>query len=162
MTLPTSGPISIGMVAAELGISLPISLGDSRVRALAGVPTGPISLGQLRGKSSNPYTPMALTTTNGTGGPASSDNSGGTVSGQATVSITGGVAPYSIQWTVTDNPGGCTFGSLTNVAVTASHTFTKLSNGSATVLFSVTVTDSTGRSVSRAGVEIDLYWGTAN
>lgn len=160
MTIPASGSISIGMVAAELGIGLPLSLGDSRVRALAGVPSGPISLGQLRGKSA--YTPMTLTTTNGSGGPANTENGGGTVSGQATVAISGGVAPYSIQWAVTDNPGGCTLGSLTNVAVTASHTFTKLSNGSATVMLNVTVTDSTGASVAQSGVEIDLYWGNAN
>lgn len=57
MTLPASGPITLGQVAAELGIGLPLSLGDPRVRALAGVPSGPISLGQLRGKSA--YTAMA-------------------------------------------------------------------------------------------------------
>lgn len=54
MTLPTTGPISIAMVAAELGISSAgLSLGDARVRALAGKPTGPISLGDLRGKSAD-------------------------------------------------------------------------------------------------------------
>lgn len=51
MTLQSVRPISIGNVATELGIGLPLSLGDSRVRTLAGVPSGAISLGQLLGKS---------------------------------------------------------------------------------------------------------------
>lgn len=54
MTLPTTGPISISMVAAELGISSAgLSLGDARVRALAGKPTGPISFSDLRGKTAD-------------------------------------------------------------------------------------------------------------
>lgn len=53
MTLPSSGPISISMVAAELGISAAgLSLNDSRVRALAGKPSGTISMSDLYGKSS--------------------------------------------------------------------------------------------------------------
>lgn len=52
MPLPTTGPINMMMVAAELGISATgLSLNDPRVRALAGKPTGPISLADLRGAS---------------------------------------------------------------------------------------------------------------
>lgn len=160
MTLPASGPISLGMVAAELGISLPLSLGDNRVRALAGNILGSISLGDLYGKSA--YTPMTLTTTNGSGGPASSENSGGTVSGQATVSVSGGSGVSSIQWTVTSNPQSATFGALNAASVSASKTYIKLSNGSATVTLSVSVTDTTGHTATREGVTIDLYWGTSN
>jgi len=50
MTTPT-GNITLGNVATELGIGLPLTIGDARCRALAGVPSGPITLGQLRGKS---------------------------------------------------------------------------------------------------------------
>lgn len=59
MALNPSGPISLGgstagqSVNLELGQSATatISLGDSNVRALAGVPSGPISLDDLHGKS---------------------------------------------------------------------------------------------------------------
>ena len=60
MTLPASGSISLTQVLAELqtanaGRTLPISLGDADVRALAGVPSGAISLSNLYGKTA--YTP---------------------------------------------------------------------------------------------------------
>ena len=43
MALPSSGSISMAQVAAELGISATgLSFNDSRVRALAGVPSGAI------------------------------------------------------------------------------------------------------------------------
>lgn len=51
MALPT-GTISMSQVAAELKISQTgINLNDSRVRALAGKPSGTISMNDLRGKS---------------------------------------------------------------------------------------------------------------
>ena len=53
MALPTTGPISLAQVAAELGRpNTEISLNDADVRALAGKPTGPVTLADLRGKSS--------------------------------------------------------------------------------------------------------------
>lgn len=51
MPLPSSGPISMAQVRAELGGSGPISLGTSNVRSLAGLGSGAISLASLRGKS---------------------------------------------------------------------------------------------------------------
>jgi len=56
MALPTSGPISLGDVNEELGKSstATISLNDSDVRGLAEIPSGEISLGDLRGCSSTP------------------------------------------------------------------------------------------------------------
>ena len=52
MTLPT-GTISMSQVNVELGLSPTalISLNDSAVRALAGVPSGTISMQNLQGKS---------------------------------------------------------------------------------------------------------------
>ena len=45
MTLPSSGTITMAMIATELGISpTGLSLNDSRVRILAGVPSGAISM----------------------------------------------------------------------------------------------------------------------
>lgn len=52
MALPSSGAISMNAVAVELGISSSnLSLNDSRVRGLAGVSSGQISMSSLRGKS---------------------------------------------------------------------------------------------------------------
>lgn len=161
MTLPPAGGINSLEIATELGLGLPFSSIDPRVLALAGKSAPPVTMpADFYGKSA--YTPMTLTTANGSGGPASSENSGGSVSGQATVAISGGTGGYSIQWTVTSNTGGASIGALNGNGVSATKTFTKLSNGSATVLLTVTVTDGTGQSVTRTGVEIDLYWGTAN
>lgn len=80
MALPSSPPITMAQVAAELGISLPLSLGDSRVRALAGKPSGDISMLDLLGKSSvdysiNPINFESVTVnTTSTGGSSSSPN----------------------------------------------------------------------------------------
>ncbi len=51
MTLPITGPMTIGMVAAELGISATgLHMNDARVRALAGRPSSTIALSDMRGK----------------------------------------------------------------------------------------------------------------
>ena len=52
MTLPTTGPISMGQVITELTFQPgQISLGQTNVRALAQKPSGQISMSDLRGKS---------------------------------------------------------------------------------------------------------------
>lgn len=52
MTLQASFPLSMSQVAAELGVSLPLSTGDARVRWLADDVGGDISASQLLGKTS--------------------------------------------------------------------------------------------------------------
>ena len=52
MTIKSSGPISIADIAAELRISAEgLGLGDSRVRALLGHPTGAVYMSSAYGKS---------------------------------------------------------------------------------------------------------------
>lgn len=58
MSLPSAPPISMSQIASELGVSLPLSLTDSRVRQLAGIPSGNISILDLLGKSNTPTTAM--------------------------------------------------------------------------------------------------------
>ena len=59
MPLPTTGPISLSAVAAEIGraAGTAIALGEAAVRNLAGVATGAISLSQLYGKSALSFSP---------------------------------------------------------------------------------------------------------
>ena len=61
MALPTTGNITLLQVATELGVTPPLSLNDSRTRTLAGIPTGNISLNDLRGKSSGPTLTINIT-----------------------------------------------------------------------------------------------------
>lgn len=52
MPLPTSGLISLDMIATELKIpNTNLELGDTRLRLLAGIPTGAISLSDFYGKT---------------------------------------------------------------------------------------------------------------
>ena len=51
MALPSSGPISLKQVRDELKLNSSISLGQQEVRNLANIPSGRISMSDLRGKS---------------------------------------------------------------------------------------------------------------
>lgn len=51
MTLPATGPISLGAIRTELGASGPISLGSPAVRTLLGLGSGTISMNAGHGKS---------------------------------------------------------------------------------------------------------------
>lgn len=61
MTLPASFPLSMSQIAAELGISLPLSLDDSRVLMLAGKTAPPISFSDLLGKAASFTGNVAIT-----------------------------------------------------------------------------------------------------
>lgn len=158
MTLPTSGPISIGMVAAELGIGLPLSLGDPRVRALAGKPSGPISLGDVRGKSAiPPFTVTARDDSN----TADTRFGAGTVSCAPAVNIIGGTGAKTCSWVVLSNPrpAAVTLGSGPSVLI--SYSYRQNETGSAAVALRCTVVDQAGeqRTVDVSGY---LEWGGSN
>lgn len=53
MALPASGPLSASQINVELGraVGAAFSMNDAAVRSLAGKPSGPISFGDLLGKS---------------------------------------------------------------------------------------------------------------
>lgn len=142
MTLPTSGPISLGMVAAELGIPLPLSLGDPRVRALAGKPSGPISLGDLRGKSAVP--PFSLIG-NSASNSANTQFSNGTVSCSPSVTSNGGSGTVSYSWVVLSNPNNATVNLGSGPSVIVSKSYLRNENGYAQVQLRCTATDQTGQ-----------------
>lgn len=101
MTLPASGLISLSDIAVELGKSstTPITLNDSDVRALAGKPTGTVTLpNDFWGKSSDT---IVVTIT-----PSSNHTTSSTVTfgrSSYTVSVTkGGITttPTAFLWSV--------------------------------------------------------------
>lgn len=155
MTLPTSGPITLGQVAAELGIARPLSLGDSRVRSLAGVPSGPISLGQLRGKSAS--TPLNATGTNATGHGGSS-TSNGSVSCSPSVTAGGGTGTITYLWEFISNPDSCSLLNPTSAACTVSHSYVKTSTGTASATLRCTVRDGAGGIVVVNNITASLQW----
>lgn len=68
MALPTSGNITIAMIAAELGVGLPLDLNAANVRTLAGKPTGSVIMPtDFYGKSGNFAGPIIIDTNDPSG-----------------------------------------------------------------------------------------------
>lgn len=88
MALPGSGQITIQMIATELGVSLPLDLNASNVRALAGVPSGSIIMpDHFWGKSS--YDPNPNEIDVGYVGGTDAFYGGGSWQGMNTVTVSG-------------------------------------------------------------------------
>lgn len=98
MTLPTSGIITFADINIELGKSATdsISLNDSDVRSLAGVPSGTIRMSDFYGKSA--AAPLSASIDPDFVSGNCNGNSCTATTGAATVTVIGGNSPYSYQW----------------------------------------------------------------
>lgn len=159
MTLPVSGPLSLGDVLAEIrsenpARALPIALGDADVRALAGKPSGAVSLSDLYGKAS--YTPMTVTALGGSDF-ANSQFGPGTASASATGSVSGGKGAKTYAWVVISTYGNPVIAPGTT-SCSVSKAYTNNSNGEAGATLRLDVQDATGAVASSPQVNITLRW----
>ena len=160
MTLPSSYPISTGHILAELKITnpsrtYPLNLFDADVRALAGVPSGPISMANLLGKSS--YVPMTVTGVNASASFNSAVGAGTAVCNPS-VTVSGGSGGRTYAWSFTSNPNTCTLGSATSQTCSVSKAYGLNATGSASAVLQCSVTDSTSTTVTATGVTANLDW----
>ncbi len=161
MTLPASAPISMTQVMDELRTvtparAYPISLGDADVRALAGVPSGPISLTNLLGKSA--YVAMSGSVPNVSDTAAINPSANYTVNVPVSVMVAGGLAPFSYAWSKVSGDGTAT--AVNAASTTANLLVIRFSIPGDTTgsVVQCIVTDSTGATMTRTGtVTLTLY-----
>lgn len=112
MTLPASGPISLGDVNVELGLSATaqISMNDAAVRALFGVASGGIGMSSGRGKANQFAFTIASNQTNANLRTLAV-NAGWNQTSKVVATINGGVTIYS---TSTGTPAMTVNGSFPN------------------------------------------------
>lgn len=133
MALPSSGSITIAMIATELGVGLPLSLTDTNVRALAGKATGNVVLPtDFYGKSSYDPNPNAINWAD------CSDYNFGTAAAATSATITGINTTITLRLTLTTGSavrrrllvyvGGANV--ISTVAVQSTYDFT-VTNGQA-------------------------------
>jgi hypothetical protein len=152
--IPATGPVSLTDVLTELrtvnpGRALPISLGDADVRALAGIPSGPISLTDLRGKSS--YTPMSGSVPDVADDTPINPSTNYTAHVTVAVVFSGGTAPFTYAWAKVSGDGTVT---AANAASTSANFVVNRFSDSGEILVETvqcTVTDSTGATLVRQG-----------
>lgn len=142
MSLPGSGTLAASQVNGELGraSNAPFSFGDAAVRALAGAPSGPISMAQLRGKSA--YTPMQATANNIDDSTDANNPSPYTGSWSPGVSVSGGNASKTITWAFIDNAGGFTLTVSNGSVGTVTHLVPKF-GFAGTCILRATISDGT-------------------
>lgn len=154
MTLPASAPITLAQVMTELrvvnpGRAYPIALGDADVRALAGVPSGPISLTNLYGKSS--YIAMSGSVSNPSTTAAINPAANYTKTVAVSVSVAGGLAPFSYAWSLVSGDGTVTAANATST--NANFTVNRFADPGdvMSLIAQCIVTDSTGATLTRTG-----------
>lgn len=153
MTLPT-GTIDMNQIAVELGITnVGINLNDSRVRALAGVGSGTISMSNLQGKSS--YTPMY-----NYGAVGTNDNVEGTGYNNSTFNAypyatgpSGGSGGYTYNWVLTAGNAPLASSTLNSKTPQMNYTIGKFGTAYNST-FRCDITDSTGHVVSVNGISV--------
>lgn len=156
MTLPASGSISLGDVMTELrimnpGRAYPIALGDADVRALAGVPSGSISLSNLYGKSS--YIAMSGSVPDV---PDAVRTAGANYTAHIPIAITlyWGLAPFSYDWSKVSGTGGLSAVTAANASSTTADFAIAITSPIGQVRTEVVqciVTDATGATLTRTG-----------
>lgn len=173
MTIRGTPPLSLSDVMAELrtanpGRAYPIAVGDSDVRALAGIASGPIDLGNLYGKTAGvvtppPPTPSPLTVQTQDGsGYATSTNTGGTVSCQVSAAVSGGTGTITHLWEFVSNPGQFTLSNSNSATARVSRTYTRYSSGAADAELRYTARDSAGAVVVAQPVIANLEWNSGD
>lgn len=153
MTIPTTGSISLGMVAQELGVAKPLSLGDSRVRTLAGKASGAISLTDLRGKTHSTYVLPTIDCETIIDRPVLA-NIGAfvVVNYAAAFSIIGGEAPFTVTWARLSGLSTVTVSGTTSPIFETSGTVPFNSSAQ----FRATVTDNRSNVVQSPPIDVTL------
>lgn len=152
MTLPLSAPISLGDVLTEIrrvdpGRALPISLGDADVRALAGKPSGAISLSDLYGKSS--YIPMTGSLPDVPMDGLADSPSNYTERAPIQISFSGGLGPFSIAWSHVSGAGSVDPANATSSVVNMPVIKSSPTGTVTTQVVRCVVTDSTGATLDK-------------
>ena len=153
MTIPLTGQISFATINIELGraANAPISLNETAVRQLAGIPSGPISFNDLRGKSA-----LGVTASNVTGNDAGFAPSGFVQSSSGpNASVIGGVGPFTYSWTKLS--GSNNFG-ISNPAVLNPTWSGDIPNGISVATWRLTVTDTANGNTASIDITVTLTW----
>lgn len=155
MALPT-GTISMSQVNTELGRSstATISLGESAVRTLAGVPSGAISMDNLRGKSA-----MSVSANNVSGSGNGFTSSGSVSTGTPGTTVTGGTSPFTYSWA---RISGSTVPQISNAsAQNPGWSNLNTPDGTHQAVWRVTVTDANSNTATR-DITVTLSWFNLN